>query len=389
MTKKHAKLSASGSAKWLNCPGSIKAEEKYQRSSSVYADEGTIAHELADRCLSKKQDASIFIGKTLKQLKIESESFPSDYIIEKDMCDYVQEYVDYVLSHETKKTMLFTEERVDFSIIVPEGFGTLDAAILDPETKVCHIFDLKYGKGEKVDAFENTQGQLYAVGVYNDLNWLGEIESFRIHIVQPRIPNFSYWDISLNDLKTFMKFAAERAELALTNNAPRVPGEKQCRWCLAKADCKALFKFTEEILCKEFDDESELDEQTLNKEQKKLILDNKDLIYDFLNAVEGSVFETLSQGEQFPGYKLVEGRSNRKFTDNAEKILVEKLGEEAYKKELIGIGEAEKKLGKKEMENITFKPEGKPTLAPEYDKRKAIVIKPISEEFEDETKKEL
>lgn len=370
----HAKLSASGSSRWLNCPGSVKAEEGYSNESSVFAEEGTLAHELADTCLKKQKDAEAYVGKKI-----------TGKVIELDMARYVQEYLDYVLSHETDNSKLFTEERVDFSNIVPGGFGTMDAAVLDFDSKVCHIFDLKYGKGVEVDAYENTQAQLYALGLYNELGFLDEIESFRVHIVQPRIYNFSHWDISVTDLVKFGKWVKQRAELALTSDAPRVPGDKQCQWCKAKGECKALAKFTEQIISAEFDnlDEVELSEHNLSDDKKKTILDNKSLIESFLKAVESSVYEHIDAGGTFKGYKLVEGRSIRKWTDDAEAVLVEKLGDEAYKKSLIGITDAQKKIGKEEVDTLAYKPPGKLTLVPESDKRKAVIKQDITDDFEE------
>lgn len=360
----HAKLSASGSSRWLNCPGSVNAEKGYPNESSPFAEEGTLAHELADTCLKKSKDAEFYVGKKI-----------TGKIIEKDMARYVQEYLDFVLSHETSNSKLYTEERVDFSNVVPEGFGTMDSAVLDFDTGVCHIFDLKYGKGVEVDAFENTQGQMYAIGLYNELGFLDEIKSFRIHIVQPRIYNFSHWDITVDDLVKFGKWVKERAELALTADAPKVPGDKQCQWCRAKSDCTALAKFTEQIILTEFDnlDDEGLDQDKLTDAQKKTILDNKKLIESFLKDVESSVFDHIDAGNTFKGYKIVEGRSIRKWTDEAEEVLVEKLGDDAYKKSLISITDAQKKLGKEEVDAIAFKPPGKATLVPDSDKRKAII----------------
>lgn len=370
----HAKLSASGSAKWILCPGSVKAEEKYSKTSSVYADEGTIAHGLADYCFKKNLQAEKLVGKTIKQLKISVESFPDSYIIEKDMAEYVQEYIDYVHSFMASQSMMFNESRVDFSHVVPEGFGTFDAAIVTG--RHVDIFDLKYGKGVIVDAFENTQGQLYAIGLYNELSWMGNIESFTIHIVQPRAYNFSSWDISTKDLLKFAKFAQERANLALTDNAPRIPGNKQCEWCKAASDCKALAKFTEDIIRKDFDGVNEcgIDQDSLTKDEKSNILLAKPLIEKFLKLVEGDVFQDLQNGSKYSEFKLVEGRSNRQFVEEAEQVLVDKLGEKAYNKKLIGLGEAEKLLGKKEISEITFKPKGSLTLAHMSDKRKAVKI---------------
>lgn len=382
MTKKHAKLSASGSSKWLNCAGSIEAESKIPNKSSIYAEEGTLAHELADICLKKNIEAKKYIGYDVLYAPEKSG------VITKEMAKFVQEYIDYVLSHETKNSQLYTESKVDFSNIVPDGFGTSDAAILDYDTGICHIFDLKYGQGVPVDAVENTQAQLYALGFYNELKCLDVIKSFKIHIVQPRLFNYSSWEITLDDLVKFGQYASKKANEALTPNAPRTPGEKQCKWCNAKAICPALKKHTEDTILSNFeylndrsliitDDvgkkpEMILDGKSLNNKQLKLILDNKKLIEDFLKSVEQYIYDRVLDGEKFEGYKLVEGRSNRKWVDNAEEVLKNKLGEDAYEKKLIGITAAGKKLKKDEVEELTYKPEGKLQLVPASDKRKEV-----------------
>lgn len=380
--KAHALLSASGSHRWLNCPGSVKAEEPYlslDAGSSSYAQEGTIAHELADICLKENVDSWLYIDKTINVPRV------GKVKIEKEMARYVQEYLDFVRAHVENNCQLFTEEQVDFSNIVPEGFGTLDSAVINHEEGICHIFDLKYGKGIRVDAFENTQGQMYALGFLNEYGFMGDIKSFRIHIVQPRIPNNSYWDISVEDLNKFGEWVTERAELALTETAPRVPGEKQCQWCAAKSDCTALMKFTEEIISGEFDalDDDCLDEQALSDSQKKVIIDNSKLIIDFLGSVKDSVFDRLKDGGTFKGYKLVEGRSNRVWGDDAEETLKKELGEKAYKKTLIGITAAQKELGKEKVDELAYKAPGSPTMVPDTDKRKAIVITDVADEFEE------
>lgn len=384
MTKKHAKLSASGSDKWINCPGSVEAESKYtNRGSSSYAEEGTLAHEIADRCLKKGCDANYFLGKTLKELKIKFDTIPPDYEIEEDMVENVQEYIDYVRSHEHENTKFFTEERVNFSNVVPEGFGTVDSAVLDYSTGICHIFDLKYGKGVRVYAQENNQGKMYAIGFYNELAFLGLIKSFRIHIIQPRIYNYSSWDITVEELEEFSKFVKERAELALSKNAPRIPGPKQCQWCAAQGDCKALYDFTSKALLAEFDEFDDLpDSNNLTDSQKKFILDHEDLILNFVSAVKENVDTSLRNGNTFEGYKLVEGTSRRVLIDGAEDIIVERLGEEAYKKKLLGLGELEKKLSKKEVNELTIKPKGKIIMVPESDRRPEVILENIANEFD-------
>lgn len=383
MTKKHAKLSASGSGMWLNCPGSIKAQEGFVDKSSSFAEEGTLAHEIADLCLKNEYEASHYVGMTLEELKIDLSTIAPSEQISREMCNYVQEYLDYVLSHETENSILYTEERVNFSNVVPGGFGTLDAAVLDYNKELLHIFDLKYGKGVSVDAFENTQGQMYAIGMLNEIGFLEEFTDIRIHIVQPRLNNYSYWDISVEDLTKFSHWVAERAQLALSDNAPRIPGEKQCQWCKAKHNCKALKEFTEDIIMNDFDemDDSNMDEHSITDIQRKRILDNRKLIESFFKSVEDSVFLRLQRGESFKGYKLVTGRSNRIWKEDAESTLVKELGDGAYTKKLITITAAQKELGKDVVNELAIKPEGKPTLAPESDKRQAIIISSIEDEL--------
>jgi len=371
MTKKHAKLSASGSSKWLNCPGSVEAESKIPNKSSVYAEEGTLAHELADICLKKGIEAKEYIGYNVLYAPEKSG------IITEEMAKFVQEYIDYVLAHETKNSQLYVENKVDFSNFVPGGFGTLDAAIFDRDAGICNIFDFKYGKGVFVDAVENTQAQLYGLGFYNELHCLDVIKSFKIHIVQPRMLNYSFWEITLEDLFKFGKYASKKANEALTPNAPRTPGEKQCKWCNAKATCPALKKHTEETLLEDFENLNDKNvmlkkPDQLNSRQLKLILDNKKLIQGFLESVEEYVKDKVLEGEEFKGYKLVRSRSNRKWNDKAEEMLKNKLGEDAYEKKLIGITVATEKLKKDEIEELTYKPEGKLKLVPFSDKRKEV-----------------
>lgn len=430
----HAKLSASGSAIWLNCPGSVEAQESYTDTGSVFAEEGTMAHEIADICLSTGNDADVYIGRTLESLKIKLTYYPPTYKIEKIMTEYVQEYLDYVRAHQTEDSELYTEQRVDFSNVVPGGFGTLDSAVIVYKERMLHIFDLKYGKGVTVDAFENTQGQMYGTGFYNEYGFLDAFDTIKIHIVQPRKNNFSYWDITVKDLITFGKFVAERAALALTKNAPRVPGEKQCKWCDARSDCVALRDLTENVMRAKFDeldDDNTLDSENLTIEEKSQILRHKKLLERFLKDIESSAFNTLSNGDDFPGRKLVRGTANRfipskeelskdilesdkKLSDDAynekletvapearDKLIsdkklsddaydiklqvvedLEELGEKAYNKKLKGLGDLEKLLGKKEIAAIAVRPEGKIVMVEESDKRPAIIVNSVESQFD-------
>lgn len=361
---KHAKLSASGSSRWLTCPGSVKAEEGFKNTSSVHAETGTRAHEVADLCLKSGRDADFYLGKEVL-----------GKIVDDDMTRAVQQYLDYVRAFETSTSQLFTEDRVDFSHLVPGGFGTLDSAILDFDKRTCHIFDYKNGR-VFVGAENNSQGQLYALGLLNELDYLEAIDTFIINIIQPNAGNYAAWEISVDDLKTFGEHVQKQAKIALSANAPRVPSESACLWCKAKSDCPALFKHTQDVISSEFEN---LDKDILSKEQKRLILDNKSLIESFLKAVEADIEQQLLNGEHFPGYKLVEGKSNRKYKDTAEAYLIGALGDEAYKKSLISLTAAEKLLDRETLAEHIYKPQGQPKLVP--DSAKGIAIVNITDQF--------
>jgi hypothetical protein len=385
---KHATLSASGSERWINCPGSVSASKDYPRTTTVYADEGTIAHEIADRVLKSKaliKSAEKYQGVSLERLEISVPSFNPDFTIPAEMVNYVQEYVDYVLSFETAETIRFNEKRVDYSHYVPNGFGTCDAAIYNPKEKTLHIFDLKYGKGVEVYAEKNTQAMLYAIGFLKHLTDTGVkvsgVKHVVIHICQPRREHFDSWKLTTNKLNKFAIFASTRAAEALKDNAPLIPGDKQCQFCPVKPDCIALKNLAEKALQTAFDDiddENNLPKlERLSDKAKRAILKSKKLIQTFLEAVEKDVFKTLANGNEFKGYKLVEGRSNRAYTVDAEDAIVERLGEFAYSKKLIGVTELEKKLGKEFTANVTYKPSGKPTLVKDTDKREAVKLNTV------------
>ena len=356
----HAKLSASGSAMWINCPGSIKANDGLVDKGSIFAAEGTAAHELAEICLSNDTSAHDYVGDII-----------SGFEVTNDMADHVQSYVDYVRNISGEHHY---EVRVDFSKYVPGGFGTSDAVVLDGDT--IHCIDLKFGRGVPVYAEQNSQGLLYALGAYEMFNVFGDdFKRVKIHIIQPRIGNYSDWELSIDELLKWGEFVSERAQLALSDNPERVAGEKQCKWCKAKATCKALSDYTNKIITAEFEDLTPTkDANQLDDDQVAEVLAHKSLITEWLNAVEQHAFDKLERGESVKGFKLVAGRSVRKWSDNAEQVLAEQLGDQAYDKKLIGIGAAEKIIGKKQLADldITVKPDGKPTIVPETDKRQAL-----------------
>jgi len=363
----HAKLSASGSARWLSCTGSVKAENAVTLAerSNPAAEYGTCAHELADIILSTGDNIENYLGEKLQ----DAPNVPVD----DEMIEHVQNYVEFVQSFGGDQ---FYEVRLDYSHLVPEGFGTSDAiAIVD---NVLHVIDLKMGKGVIVDAENNSQGMLYALGAVEEYGYLYDFNKVVIHIYQPRVHNFSSWEISIDDLLKFGQYVSEQASEALSDNAPRTVGNKQCQWCKAKANCPALKQHTEKVIAAEFDDLEELPlVDTLDNKTLATILDNKKLIESWLKAIEDHISDTLHSGDTFDGYKLVAGRSLRKWADSdtAQSELIELLGDQAFEKKLLTVAKAEKALGakrKKEMDHLIIKPQGKPTLAPMSDKRPAI-----------------
>ena len=361
----HAKLSASGSARWLNCTGSVKAEQNFKDSSSPAAEYGTCAHELADIVLSTGKDIDSFLGQTLNDA-------PS-VKVDQEMIDNVQGYVNYVQSFGGEQ---FYEVRLDYSHLVPNGFGTSDAVVI--VDNVIHVIDLKMGKGVVVDAENNTQGMLYALGAVEEYGYLYDFDKVVIHIYQPRVSNFSTWELSILDLTLFGEYVTKQAIEALSDDAPRTPGDKQCQWCKAKATCPALLKHAEKTISADFDNLDDLpDVDSLTPDKLSVILSNKKLIESWLKAVEEHISHTLLDGEEFPGFKLVAGRSLRRWAneDEAQEQLITLLDDQAFEKKLLTVAKAEKALGakrKKEIENLIIKPEGKPTLAPESDKRPSI-----------------
>ena len=355
----HAKLSASGAHRWMACPGSVNAEEGMPDRTSPFAEEGTLAHDIAERAL-------------LSELNCDEICDPQHI----EMAGPLQVYVDYVRAIPGRYA--FVEARVSFEDWVPGGFGTADSVIIDEETSTLHITDLKFGKGVRVDAENNPQGMLYALGAYSAFGFLHEIERVRISIIQPRIDNISEWEVSIQDLLKWGEVARAAAEATQSQNAERIPGEKQCRFCKAKATCPALYTLTEQSLLMDFEQHEEpTPPNKLTDEQVSLALKSRPVIEAWLSALDTHVKLRLSEGVEFPGWKLVEGRSNRVWVNENDAVgrLEWMIGDKAYTRKLISPAQAEKAVGKEHkasLEHLIFKPPGKPTLAPSSDPRPSI-----------------
>ncbi len=358
---KHAKLSPSAAVRWMNCPGSVALTADMPDTTSSYAMEGTIAHKLGEQCLIDGNDTV---------------DHNSDGNYDTDMLINVQNYVDYVRLVKGEKGQLYIEKRLSLEKWIKGGFGTCDAIVLNQHERELHIIDLKYGMN-KVDVENNSQLYMYALGAADKV--IDHIDKVIVHIVQPRVNYYGSETITLPDLYAFALKVATAAELCLTDNAPLNPSEKACQWCKAKATCPALYKHSLRVVGDDFDP---IPIERMTPEQLRMVLDNKTLITKWLKSVEDYATEQLSNGNKFSGYKLVAGRSIRKYNSDAEAVLVKMLGDNAYQQKLISVTDAEKIIGKKQFSelNITFKPSGKTTLVADSDKRPALA--PVEKDFD-------
>lgn len=363
----HAVLSPSGASRWMACTPSARLEQGFPNKSSSYADEGTLAHAVAENMLrlyyrqidQKKYDAVL------------EELAKSEYYNE-SLHQYSQDFSDYVIENCLEGYTMFIEQRLDMTNYVPEGFGTGDA--LGIKDKIMKFFDLKFGKGVRVDAHENKQLMLYALGAYNDFGYIYDVDMIEMHIYQPRIDNNSVFIISVKDLLAWAETELKaKAQLAFEGKGEFVPGS-HCGFCKAKAQCRALAEYNLSLAELEFASADLLDDNEIAD-----ILSKKKLFDDWIGSVEAYAYASALDGKEFPGFKLVAGRSNRVYKDPEEvvKVLTKAGHKDIYTEpKLLGITALSTKIGKKDFTNIVepllIKPEGKPALVPESDKRPAL-----------------
>jgi hypothetical protein len=367
----HSIYSASGAHRWMNCTPSAQLEQQFPNETSTYAEEGTAAHDLAEHKLKKA-------------LKMRSKK-PTSHYHSDEMDDMTDLYVEYCLEliekskENCKDLQILIEQKLDFSDYVPEGYGTGDLVVVGNGT--LHVVDLKYGRGIIVSAEQNPQMMLYALGALSLFDMLYEIEKVSMAIVQPRVDNFSTWEITVEEL---LKWADEelkpKALLASTGGGEFCAGD-HCRFCRAKNQCRARSVKNLELLKYEFQDPALLTDEEIAEiigladELAKWAGD----IYTYATAL------AINEGREWDGFKLVEGRTRRKYIDETE---VAETAKEAgytdiFKQSLITITEMEKLMGKKKFKEIlgslVEKPKGKLTLVSETDKRQAVEA--IKKEF--------
>lgn len=368
----HAVLSPSAANRWLACTPSARLELKFPDTSGDFAKEGTLAHEFGELHLRRAHGEI-----TAEKYGAEVAALMKSPLYSEELEEYAAGYADFVMEkfhlaqQTTSDAVLRIEEVIDLTAYVPEGFGTGDAVILADGTM--EIIDLKYGKGVRVSAENNKQMMLYALGMLDMFGFMYAVKKVRMTIYQPRLDNISEWEMDAAELETWgLDELQPQAEKAFEGAGAFVPGA-HCRFCRAKAQCRALAEKNIESVKHESDDPA-----LMTPEEIALVLAEVDGIKNWITAVEEYALQAALDGKQFPGFKLVEGRSNRKYAD--EKAVANRLTENGYLPEAIyeptklkTITNMEKAITKKAftilLNDLIIKPQGKPTLVPADDKR--------------------
>lgn len=369
---KHSILGASSSHRWLNCTPSARLEAAYPEETSSFAAEGTLAHSLAELELRKK-----FKGLDLKAYLLELKQIQADPLYTSEMPGHVACYVALVeqeynrLMAEDSEVNIYVEYKVDFSHIAPGGFGTADCVLCSPSEYV--VIDLKYGMGVPVSAYDNPQLRLYALGVISEQALAWGHNKVSCIICQPRLTSISEATYEYGELIEWGQAVKLLARAAYEGSGELRMGY-WCKFCKHKRNCQKQMEEAFAVIDAPIP-------KDLSAEDLAKILDKKDMITDYLKSIEIWALERVrDKGEHIPGYKLVEGRTMRKYADQdkaAEALLASGFGSEIYKKpELLGIGDMEKLVTKAKFKELLggliIKPEGAPTLAPENDKRPEI-----------------
>ena len=358
---KHALLSASSSHRWLACPPSARLCENYEDTGSEYAQQGTDAHSLCEHKL--KQAFGMETTDPTEKLSFYDE----------EMEDCACGYAEYVLSlvEEAKKTckdpVVLIEQKLDFSRFVKDGFGTGDCVLIADGT--LYIIDYKHGKGVEVSATENPQMMLYALGALELFDGIYDIDTVQMTIYQPRRENVSVCVMAKDGLLQWAyNDLMAKAKLAYDGEGEFQAGE-HCRFCKAKAVCRKRAEYNLELARYDFEMPA-----TLEDDEIAAILIKVDELAAWAADVKEFALQQALSGVKYDGFKIVEGRSNRKYTDeNAVADTVKKAGYDPYEPKLLGITAMEKLLGKKKFADIlnglVEKPQGKPALVLETDKR--------------------
>lgn len=382
--RKHAILSASGASRWMNCTPSARIEERIKESRSIHADEGTLAHEFANFELEKYFDRI-----TEKEYNREIKKLRKNPLYYDGMEDEVAKYTEYVIEvfnvanqNTPGGATIQIEEKLDFSHIVEQGFGTGDSIVI--ADGIMEITDLKFGIGVKVFAEENPQLKLYGLGALRIFDLAYDIHTVRLTIFQPRLDHVDSWDIPIEDLQKWAEEEVKpKSQLAYEGEGELKVGD-WCKFCKAKAMCRAMADHNLALAKHEFRDPHRLSEEEFLE-----IYSQIDLLVDWASSIGKFMLSEAIDGKEWSGFKVVEGRSNRKWSDEDQVIEILKgLGysdSQISKSTLKGIADIEKLVGKNDfapkLSDKVIKPQGAPTLVPESDKRPAMGIEQAKRDF--------
>lgn len=368
----HALLAASGAHRWLNCTPSARLEAQFPDTTSEAAKEGTLAHEIAEVKV-RNYFQTLDYGKAWKTKELAKLKKRKLYAPE--MEGYTNDYVDYcraaALDWENLP-YIDVEKKLDLSAYVPEGFGTADLILIGGNK--LRIIDLKYGKGVPVSAERNPQLMLYALGAYDAYSMLYDIQEVELSIFQPRIDNTSSWTVSINELMAFGELVKEKAAIAIKGEGEQTPGD-WCRFCRARAQCRARAEKNVEFAFKSHDAP-----ELMTLDEIGGYLERGEDVARWLKDLQEYALSQCLAGHEVAGWKAVEGRGSRDWTDQEEafKRLEEHGIDEAmlYERKPLSLAQTEKLVGKKDFAetvgDLVVKKPGKPTLVPETDKRTAI-----------------
>lgn len=369
----HAVLSASGSHRWLHCLPSARLELEFENKESNAAAEGTAAHALCEH-------------KLRKALHMRSKRPVSDYNTD-EMEEHSDAYVQFIMEQleeakqSCKDPLVLIEQRLDFSCYVPQGFGTGDCIII--ADKKLHIIDFKYGMGVLVDVVENPQMKLYSLGALEIYDSLYDIEEVSMTIFQPRRENVSTWTISVDELNDWAENELKpKAQKAYDGDGEYLPGE-WCTFCRAAVKCRARAEEKLKLAESEFKMPPLLTDYEIEEVLSKL----SDLTKWANEIIAYATDAAINHGKEWHGFKVVEGRSVRKYKD--EDAVAETAKANGYKdifrQSLITLTEMQKLMGKTKFQEILggliYKPSGKPTLVPASDKRPAMNVSNVYNEF--------
>jgi hypothetical protein len=378
----------------MACPGSVALEAEYPDSSSKFAAEGTVAHELASECLISNADPALMIDKPASV-----DGF--DFIIDQTMIDHVKDYMKLVREY-AEGGELMVEKRVAIGHLTGEdgAGGTSDVVIIKGSEII--IIDLKYGTGVRVDAGDNPQLMLYALGALNEYDLIGDFDTVTMVIHQPRLNHVSEHCIPVEQLLAFGDDVRSAADKVQSPDADLVPGEKQCKFCKAKATCPALRAEMAEVVggAADISDFADLVPQEITSETSDnylpVALSKVELVEQWCKAVRAEAERRLLAGQPVTGYKLVAGRAgNRTWKDpEAVEEMMKKTfrlrDDQVYDFKLISPTTAERTFKGQpkrwaSLQEQIVRSEGKPSVAPATDKRPEMVVKPVMDDFRDLT----